>query len=150
MSPDHGILPIGENMQVTLEFYPQKCEEYFKELLITYDSCETLYVSLYGSAQDINVRLEKNTIELEDTYITMNNQTSITLVNHSDTIVRYEWKNYPTLAEEEHQKLRDICLLNKEEENARNKLAGVISNNQDHFALLSRNFKNKVFLFLSF
>lgn len=144
MNPDHGILPVGENMQLTLEFEPQKCGDYSKELAINYDSGETLYMSLYGTAQDTNVRLEKNAIQLEDTYITMSNQKTLTIFNQSDIIVRYEWKNFATAVEEEHQILRDIALLNKDEENARNKLAGVVSNNEDHLALLSRNFKNKV------
>lgn len=131
-------------MQLTLEFQPDKCGEYSKDLSISYDSGDILFVSLHGIAKDVNVRLEKNSIQLEDTYITMNNQTTVTLFNHSDIIVHYEWKNYATVIEEEHQKLRDINILNREEENARNKLAGVISSNQDHLALLSRNFKNKV------
>lgn len=129
---------------MTVDFQPQKCGEYLKELSVAYDSCETLYVSLYGAAQDINVRLENSALQLDETYITMSNQRVVTLVNNSDTIVHYEWKKFATAVEEEHQKLREIALLNKDEENARNKLAGVVASNQDHLALLSRNFKNKV------
>ena len=144
VNPDHGILPIGENMQVTVDFQPQKSGEFSKDLTISYESCETLYVSLYGAAQDINVRLEKSNAQLEETYITMTNQQTLTLYNNSDVIVNYEWKKFATSIEEDHQRLREVALLNKDEENVKNKLAGVVQTKPDHLALLSRNFKNKV------
>jgi hydrocephalus-inducing protein len=128
-------------MQVTIDFQPLKCGDYKKELIISYDSAETLFVNLYGAAQDVNVRLDKNSIRIEDTYITMSNQRTITLHNRSDIIVHFEWKKYATLEEEEHQKLRELANLNRDEENAKNKLA---TQNPDHIALLSRNFKNKL------
>ncbi len=141
MTPDHGILPIGENMQVTIEFQPLKCGDFFKELKICYDSNETIYSKLYGVAQDVNVRLDKNSLRIEDTYITMTNQRTITIHNRSDIIVHYEWKKYATLEEEEQQKLKTISTLSREEENAKNKISDQSS---DYMALLSRNFKNKV------
>lgn len=131
-------------MQVNIEFQPQKTGEYAKELAVSYESFETLFVQLYGVAQDINVRLEKSSLQLDETYITMSNQSSVTLVNQSDVIVRYEWKKYATAVEEEHQKLREIALLSKDEENAKNKLAGVVGTNEDSLTLLTRTFKNKV------
>ena len=128
-------------MQVTLEFQPKKCGEYKKDLMISYDSGEIIYVNLYGAAQDVNVRLEKNSIRIEDTYITMNNQRSVTINNRSDILVRYEWKKYATYEEEEQQKLKEIANLNRDEENAKNKLS---NQSADYVALLSRNFQNKI------
>ena len=141
ISPDHGILPIGENMQVSIDFQPSKCGEYKKELVVSYDSSESVYVFLYGSAQDVNVRLDKNSLRIEDTYITMSNQRTVTIHNRSDIIVHYEWKRFATIEEEEHQKLKEISILNRDEENAKNKLS---SQSPDYVALLSRNFQNKI------
>ena len=128
-------------MQVTIEFQPLKCGDYSKELKICYDSNETIYSKLYGVAQDSNVRLDKNSLRIEDTYITMTNQRTITIHNRSDIIVHYDWKKYATLEEEDQQKLKTISTLNREEENAKNKISDQSS---DYSALLSRNFKNKV------
>jgi hydrocephalus-inducing protein len=128
-------------MQVTIDFQPTKCGDYKKDLMICYDSSETIFVNLYGAAQDVNVRLDKNSIRIEDTYITMNNQRTVTIHNRSDIIVRYEWKKFATQEEEEQQKLKEITSLNRDEENAKNKLS---NQNADYMALLSRNFQNKI------
>ncbi len=141
VSPEHGILPIGENMQVTIDFQPTKCGDYKKELMINYDSSETVYVNLYGATQDVNVRLDKNSIRIEDTFITMTNQRTVTISNRSDIIVHFEWKKYATVEEEKQQKLTEITHLNVEEKNVKNKLS---NQNPDYIALLSRNFQNKV------
>lgn len=144
LNPEHGILPVGENMQVNVDFQPQKCGEYSNELCVSYDTGDCLFVRLYGAAQDINVRLEKNSTRIEETFITMSNQHTVKLSNRSDEIVHYEWKKFATVEEEEQQKLREITMLNRDEENAKHKLAQL---NPDHLALLSRNFKNKVVIF---
>ena len=139
--PDHGILPIGENMQVTVDFQPMKCGEFKKDLMINYDSSEAVYVNLYGTSQDINVRLDKNSLRIEDTYITMNNQRTVTIHNRSDILLHYEWKKFATIEEEEQQKLKEMSALNRDEENAKNKLS---NQSPDYVALLSRNFQNKL------
>ena len=132
---------VGENMQVTVDFQPMKCGNYEKELIINYDTNENVYIKLYGGTQDINVRLDKNSIRIEDTYITMTNQRTIAIHNRSDIIVHYEWKKYATAEEEEQQKFKAVSILNREEENSKNK---IVDQSPDYIALLSRNFKNKV------
>ena len=141
MSPDHGILPVGENMQFTVNFQPRKCGDYVKELILCYDSGETIYAKLYGISQDINVRLDKNSLRIEDTYITMTNQRTVTINNRSEIIVHYEWKKYATVEEEDQQKMKTVSILHREEENAKSKIS---EQSADYIALLSRNFKNKI------
>ena len=128
-------------MQVTVYFNAEKCGEYKKELTIKYDSNETIYVSLYGTAQDINVRLDKSSIRIEDTYITMCNQRSVTIHNRSDIIVHFEWKKFATRELEQQHRLKEIMNLGKEEENAKIKMSNLA---EDYMALLSRNFQNKI------
>ena len=143
VSPSFGILPVGENMQVTVDFQPLKCGEYKKELSVNYDTSETIYVSLYGAAQDVNVRLDKNALRIEDTFITMTNRRTVTIHNRSDIIVQYEWKLYATVEEEEQQKMKEVANLSHEEEMAKLKLPSS-QQNTDYLALLSRNFQNKI------
>ncbi len=68
-------------------------------------SGEDVYVSLYGAAQDANVRLDKNSIRVENTYISMANQRTVTISNRSDVIVHYKWSQFATQEEEDQQKL---------------------------------------------
>lgn len=128
-------------MQVSIDFQPFKCGEYEKELILCYDSGEFVYIKLHGAAQDANIRLDKNSIRIEDTYITMTNQRTVTIFNRSDILVHYEWKKFATVDEEQQQKLKSIAIINREEENSKNK---IIDQSSDYMALLSRNFKNKI------
>lgn len=65
---------------------------------------EDVGVNLYGGAYDANVRLDKNSLRIENTYISMANQRTVTISNRSDVIVHYKWKQCATSEEEEQQK----------------------------------------------
>jgi hydrocephalus-inducing protein len=142
-------LPVGENMQVTLTFQPLKCGNYSADLVIEYDTRDLVHIGLCGAAQDVNVRLDKSSLRVEDTYITMSNQRTLCINNRSDVIVHFEWKRYATVEEEEQQKLKEIVMLNRDEEVAKSKLFGASGSVGqttaiDYVALLTRNFQNKI------
>ncbi|CAF1106189.1 unnamed protein product [Rotaria sordida] len=122
VSPENGLLPVGESMQVTIDFNPTVNGEMKDELIIIYDTGEKVYVNVYGVAQDINVRLEKRSIHFENTYLEMINQRTVTISNRSDQLVHFQWKLYPTEREEEQQKLRQLHALSEEEVNALQRL----------------------------
>ncbi|CAF4810740.1 unnamed protein product [Rotaria sp. Silwood1] len=122
VSPENGLLPVGESMQVTIDFNPIVNGEIKDELVIIYDTGEKVYVNVYGVAQDINVRLEKRSVHFENTYLEMINQRTVTLSNRSDQLVHFQWKQYATEREEEQQKLRQLHALSEEEVNALQKL----------------------------
>ncbi|CAF4507175.1 unnamed protein product, partial [Rotaria sp. Silwood2] len=122
VSPENGLLPVGESMQVTIDFNPIVNGEMKDELVIIYDTGEKVYVNVYGVAQDINVRLEKRSIHFENTYLEMINQRTVTLSNRSDQLVHFQWKHYPSEREEEQQKLRQLHALSEEEVSALQKL----------------------------
>ncbi|CAF4044298.1 unnamed protein product, partial [Rotaria magnacalcarata] len=122
VSPENGLLPVGESMQVTIDFHPTVNGEMKDELVILYDTGEKVHVNAYGVAQDINVRLEKRSIHFENTYLEMVNQRTVTLSNRSDQLVHFQWKQYATEREEEQHKLRQLHALSDEEVNALQKL----------------------------
>lgn len=67
---------------------------------------EDIQITLYGDSTDINVRLEKNCVMLEKTYISLATYQKVAIMNRSDSIVHYQWKNFGTEEEEERDKLR--------------------------------------------
>lgn len=67
---------------------------------------EVVYVVLYGAAIDTNVRLEKNTIRIDNTYISMANQKTVTIHNRSNVIAHFKWSPLATQEEEDSQKER--------------------------------------------
>lgn len=92
-------------------------------------SGETVYTQLHGSANDVNVRLDRSSITLKDTFIGLSSQRSlslppfhspsplllllflvyfsprsVTLHNRSGVVVHYQWKAFGSRAEEEMQR----------------------------------------------
>ncbi|XP_075796761.1 hydrocephalus-inducing protein homolog isoform X3 [Pelodiscus sinensis] len=105
-------------MQLTIEFQPLEIGDHSKDLVVHYDTGEDIHVSLYGAAADVNVRLEKNSLMIEKTYVTLANQRSVVIHNRSDIIAHFQWKVFVTQEEEERQKLRLSYQLQTQEENA--------------------------------
>lgn len=66
---------------------------------------ENIYINLYGAASDANVRLDKNSIRVENTFISMANQRVVTISNRSDVIAHFRWTQFATQEEEDQQKL---------------------------------------------
>ena len=68
-------------------------------------SGEQITIALYGAAQDANVRLDKNSIRIENTYISMANQRTIVITNRSDFIAHFRWTRFATQDDEDQQRL---------------------------------------------
>uniref|UniRef100_A0A8C4S4T7 HYDIN axonemal central pair apparatus protein n=1 Tax=Erpetoichthys calabaricus TaxID=27687 RepID=A0A8C4S4T7_ERPCA len=116
VSPKISNLGIGESMQVAVDFFPEVNGDHSGELVLHYDTGEDIYISLYGAASDLNVRLSKNTVIIEKTYLSMISQRSVTISNRSDVIVRYQWMAFATPQDEEQLKYRSSLDLQQQEE----------------------------------
>ncbi|XP_069757040.1 hydrocephalus-inducing protein homolog [Narcine bancroftii] len=116
VGPINGNLDIGESMQVTIEFIPQYIGDHREDLMIHLDTGEDIFVNIYGAAVDINVRLDKSSVMIEKTYISLANQRMVSICNRSNIIVHFQWKAFATAEEEEQQKIRFFSDLMSEEE----------------------------------
>ena len=67
-----------------------------------------MFISLYGAAVDMNIRLDKNSLILEKTYISLANQRTVTIHNHSSIIAHFQWKIFATQEEEDQEKYRFV------------------------------------------
>jgi len=56
-------------------------------MLLEYDTGEKVYINMYGSADDVNIRLEKQILQMDNTYINLVSMKVLTLYNRSDIIV---------------------------------------------------------------
>lgn len=65
-------------------------------------------MSLYGAAIDMNIRLDKNSLIVEKTYISLANQRIITIHNRSKIIAHFQWKIFATFEDEEREKHRFV------------------------------------------
>lgn len=67
---------------------------------------EEISIGLYGAAQDSNVRLDKNAIRVENTFISMANQRTVTISNRTDVITHFRWTQFATQEEEDSHRGR--------------------------------------------
>lgn len=54
---------------------------------------------------DVNIRLERNSVTFEKTYLTLSNHRSVVIHNQSEIIARFQWKAFVAQEEEDQQKL---------------------------------------------
>ncbi|XP_043935458.1 hydrocephalus-inducing protein homolog [Protopterus annectens] len=146
VQPKHGTLAVGESAQVAVDFLPQQIGDYSVDMVTHLDTGENIYTNLCGAAIDMNVRLEKNSVMIEKTYLSMANQRSVNISNRSDFIVHFQWKAFATQEEEDHQKLR-FCsdLKHEEQEETERFLLECTADPTLHerISILSRTFMNR-------
>ncbi|XP_035381538.1 hydrocephalus-inducing protein homolog [Electrophorus electricus] len=146
VEPSVGTLGVGESMQMTIEFLPRTTGDHSQQLLLHYNTGEDVYVSLYGASSDVNVRLDRNSVLLEKTYITMASERTVAILNRSDSIVHYQWKSFATQEEEEQHRLRFCMELQQEEADEMEQFlieCGADPNMRDRLSLLSRTFQHR-------
>ncbi|XP_032469168.1 hydrocephalus-inducing protein homolog [Phocoena sinus] len=146
VEPSVGTLNVGESMQLEVDFEPQTVGNHSEKLIVYYDTGEKVFISLYGAAIDMNIRLDKNSLILEKTYLSLANQRTLTIHNHSNIIAHFQWKIFATQEEEDREKYRVCDDLTKEE---KNEIDGFLEecitdpSLQQCLSFLSRTFENQ-------
>lgn len=56
----------------------------------------------------MNIRLDKNSLILEKTYISLANQRPVIIHNHSSIIAHFQWNIFATQVEEDQEKYRFV------------------------------------------
>ncbi|XP_065519864.1 hydrocephalus-inducing protein-like, partial [Lathamus discolor] len=108
VDPSIGTLGVGEAMEVTVEFHPPKTGVYTSPMIVHYDTGEDVHKSLCGTAVNVNIRLDKSSLTVEKTSVTLSKLRSLVIQNQSAITAHFQWKRFVDLEEEERQKLRRI------------------------------------------
>ncbi|ERE78886.1 hydrocephalus-inducing protein [Cricetulus griseus] len=146
VEPTSGILNVGESMQLEVDFEPQSVGNHNGKLIVTYDTGEMVFVGLYGAAIDVNIRLDKNSLIMERTYISLANQRTITIHNRANIIAHFQWKIFATQEEEDTEKYRVCDDLSKEEKRETNLFleeCDLDPSLRERLSILSRTFENQ-------
>ncbi|XP_015729352.1 hydrocephalus-inducing protein homolog isoform X2 [Coturnix japonica] len=145
VDPSVGTLSIGDTVQVTVEFYPLKTGDHCGSLVVHYDTGEDVLTSLYGAAVDVNIRLDRNSLMIAKTYLTLANQRSVVIHNRSNIIAHFQWKAFVNQEEEDQQKLRLCHRLRRQEEDEMDRFIDecmLDPSLQEHLTVLCRVFQN--------
>ncbi|XP_029821350.1 hydrocephalus-inducing protein homolog [Manacus vitellinus] len=115
--PAVGTLDTGDTVQVTVEFLPLQTRDRSTPLVVHCGTGEDTHTSLHGSAVNVHIRLDRNSVTVEKTYITLSNHSTVTILNHSNVTAHFQWKAFATQEEEDQLKQR-FCHRLCQEENA--------------------------------
>jgi len=88
-----------------VQFYPSEAKIFRSEAKLSYDNMEA-FISISGVANNSNVYLSKNFTEMDDTFITLQSQQTIKIINKSAVKVNFEWRAFSTEKEELEKKAR--------------------------------------------
>ncbi|XP_054864966.1 hydrocephalus-inducing protein homolog [Amphiprion ocellaris] len=116
VTPSSGTLDVGESMQVTVVFHPMTTGDHRQDLLLHYHTGEDVYISLYGSCEELDIRLVPDSVWLTDTYISLANVHKVSVTNNSDTILQYCWTVSASQQEEDLSLLRESSVLQQKDE----------------------------------
>ncbi|XP_065519833.1 hydrocephalus-inducing protein-like, partial [Lathamus discolor] len=101
VDPSIGTLGVGEAMEVTVEFHPPKTGVYTSPMIVHYDTGEDVHKSLCGTAVNVNIRLDKSSLTVEKTSVTLSKLRSLVIHNQSAITAHFQWKRFVDLEEEE-------------------------------------------------
>ena len=89
---------------------------------IYYESGEKVSVRLSGISEDVSISLEKDSITLDDTYLSLASSKTVRLYNNSNIVTRFQWKMFSSEEEDEKFRLDKIAELDKLEDTEQRKL----------------------------
>ncbi|XP_065519831.1 hydrocephalus-inducing protein-like [Lathamus discolor] len=101
VDPSIGTLGVGEAMEVTVEFHPPKTGVYTSPMIVHYDTGEDVHKSLCGTAVNVNIRLDKSSLTVEKTSVTLSKLRSLVIHNQSAITAHFQWKRFVDQEEEE-------------------------------------------------
>ncbi|XP_068021950.1 hydrocephalus-inducing protein homolog [Melanerpes formicivorus] len=106
--PCVGALGVGDAVQVAVEFLPLRSGEHRGVLSLHCDSGEDIHSSLSGTAVDVNIRLDRSSLAMQKTYLSLSTRSTLLIHNGSDVRAHFQWKAAASQEEEEQQQQR-LC-----------------------------------------
>ena len=92
VSPSMGALDPGEAMQINVFFTPKTLKKYEGTMNITYSNGDRSTSVLAGSVIEVPVKLQDTALQLQPTFISLERQSVVRVLNRSDVNVHCAWK----------------------------------------------------------
>ena len=114
-TPANGRLEVGATAMIEVGFAPLRSVDYEGELLVDYGGGEVAEVSLYGVAENVDVRLSSSAAVVEPAYIGLSSRRTVKIVNDSDVPVRFCWRALCSPEEDHAQREKRTAALRGEQ-----------------------------------
>ncbi|KAF3689156.1 Hydrocephalus-inducing protein Hy-3 [Channa argus] len=115
VTPSSGTLDVGESLQVTVDFHPMTVGDHTQDLLLHYHTGEDVYMSLYGTCEELNIHLEPDSLLLKKTYISLASTRTVSLTNTSNIPLQYCWSAWSSQEDKDQSLLRESSVLQQKE-----------------------------------
>ncbi|KAK5867885.1 hypothetical protein PBY51_012341 [Eleginops maclovinus] len=119
VTPTCGTLDVGQCMQVTVSFNPMTTGDHSRNLHLHYHTGEDVYIRLNGACEELDIHLERESVLVNQTYISLANVCKVSLAYRSEIPLKYCWTTWPSLQEEALSFLRESSSLQQNEEEER-------------------------------
>ncbi|XP_054026269.1 hydrocephalus-inducing protein homolog [Dryobates pubescens] len=114
-APSGGALGAGAAVQLTVEFLPLQSGEHHGALTLHSDTGGDLHTSLHGTAQEVNIRLDRSCLALGKTFLSLSQQGTVLIHNGSDVAAHFQWKACGEQEEQQQQRLVAKMSLKEQE-----------------------------------
>ncbi|KAJ1445550.1 hypothetical protein M885DRAFT_473458 [Pelagophyceae sp. CCMP2097] len=107
--PAEGAAGVGQMATLELAFTPQRAQAYEGTLFVEFlsaDSPRVVAVALRGVAEDVDVHLSTVALQLEPAYVSLSSQRTFKVRNASEIPVRFAWKQFADLGDQEAERRR--------------------------------------------
>uniref|UniRef100_G3PQA2 HYDIN/VesB/CFA65-like Ig-like domain-containing protein n=1 Tax=Gasterosteus aculeatus TaxID=69293 RepID=G3PQA2_GASAC len=109
VTPSSGTVDVGGSVQVTVEFHPLTVGVHSQSLVLHYHTGEDVHISLQAVCEELDIRLEADSVLLRKTYMSLASHRTVSLTYRSDVRLKYCWTTWPSLQEEALSLLRYVC-----------------------------------------
>ncbi|KAL7750642.1 hypothetical protein RI367_003984 [Sorochytrium milnesiophthora] len=137
IKPSSGFVPVGQSMQLNVECFAKQGQLYPGALIVHYDTGERISIDLFAEAEDVDVRLERQQLRMDSTYLTKCSFKTVRILNRSDILVSYSWKMFSSERDEVSYRVRRKHLTTADEEDA------IAQSPTTDSALISQAYENK-------
>eukprot|EP00760_Papus_ankaliazontas_P031923 PhM_4_TR5537/c0_g1_i1/m.106423/K17570/HYDIN; hydrocephalus-inducing protein len=100
INPRIGFLDVGGAMQLSVNFTPPFAKSYVGDAKVSFSTGDTQMIRLTGQGHEVDVHLSTNMVELQRTFISLERQAYVKLVNRGDVRLNFCWKAHDTEEEE--------------------------------------------------
>ena len=105
-SQDDKSVEPGSSQMLEFYFTPQAATDVSAEIEVEYTKTMKCYISVTGSGKNVDVSLSTPSLSMEPAYISLATQKTLRINNLSDIPIKFAWKSYATVEEEENERER--------------------------------------------
>ncbi|XP_031371217.1 hydrocephalus-inducing protein homolog [Apis dorsata] len=104
IEPSKGRIEEEESLQFIVHFLSNKAGDFEANLFLEYDTGEKLCIDLQSSAENCQIRIDRGTVRLEETFLGLSRSKTLLIHNRSNYTVKYKWMLFESIEADNERK----------------------------------------------